>query len=94
MKAVVRDALVLHNVMNGTDISNQVESQLRTSASSTFTDIEHVKGVWKVIGANHCLTVCKVTAEPKIIEVCHTILTEKLQMKRVVAQFVPRLLAS
>jgi len=60
---------------------------------STSTNNDHVKRVRAVIRGNHRLTVQEVADELDIsIGSCHQILTEKLQMHRVSAKFMPCLL--
>ena len=65
----------------------------RPGRPSTSTDDDHVERVRAVIRGNRRLTVREVANEVGIsIGSCHQILTEKLQMRRVSAKFVPRLL--
>jgi len=54
---------------------------------------DHVEKVFAVIRQNRRLTVREVAEEVGTCKSsCHLILTDKLQMRRVAAQFVPRLL--
>jgi len=56
-------------------------------------DDDHVEEVLAAISQNRRLTVREVAEEVGICESsCHLILTDKLQMRRVAAEFVPRLL--
>jgi len=56
-------------------------------------DDDHVEKMLAVIRQNCCLTVCEVAEEVGICKSsCHLILTDKLQMRRVAAKFVLRLL--
>jgi hypothetical protein len=65
----------------------------RTGRPSTSTNDDHVERVRDVIRRNRHLTVREVADEVGIgIESCHKIITEKLQLRRVSAKFVPRLL--
>jgi len=60
---------------------------------STSTDDDNVERVRAVIRGNRRLTVREVDDEVGISTgSCHQILTEKLQMRRVSAKFLPRLL--
>ena len=60
---------------------------------SISTNDDHLDTVRAVIRGNHHLTVREVADEVSIsIGSCHQIFTEKLQMRRVSAKFVPRLL--
>ena len=64
----------------------------RPGRPSTPTNDDHVERVCAVIRGNRHLTV-QVADEVGIsIGSCHQIFTEKLQMHRVIAKFVPRLL--
>jgi transposase len=64
----------------------------RPGRPSTSTDDDHVDRVRAVIRGNR-LTVREVADKVGIsIVSCHQMLTEKLQMRRVSAKFVPRLL--
>ena len=70
-----------------------VSENPRPGRPSTSTNDDHVKRVRAVICGNRCLTVREVADEVGIsIGSCHQIFTEKLQMLRVSAKFVPRLL--
>jgi ribosomal protein S25 len=65
----------------------------RAGRLSTSTNDDHVERIRAVIRRNRLLTVRKVADEVGIsIGSCHQILTEKLQMRRVSAKFVARLL--
>jgi len=65
----------------------------RPGRSSTSRKDDHVDTVRAVIRGNHRLTVREVADEVGTsIGSCHPIFTEKLQMPRVSAKFVPRLL--
>jgi len=65
----------------------------RHGRTSTSTNDNHVERVRAVIRDNRRLTVREVADEVGIsIGSCHQIFTEKLQMRRVSAKFVPRLL--
>ena len=67
----------------------------RSGRLSTSTNDAHVERVCAVIRGNHRLTVREVADEGGIrIGSCHQIFTEKLQMRRVSAKFVPRLLTN
>jgi hypothetical protein len=56
-------------------------------------DDDHVEKVFAVIRQNHRLTIREVAEEVGIYKRSyHLILADKLQMRRVAAQFVPRLL--
>ena len=60
---------------------------------STSTNDDHVKRVRAVIHGNRCLTVREVAEEVGIsIGSCHQIFTEKFQMHRISAKFMPCLL--
>jgi len=60
---------------------------------STSTNDDHVESVRAVIRGNRHLTAREVVNEVGIsIGSCHQIFTEKFQMRRVSAKFVPRLL--
>jgi len=70
-----------------------VSEDLRPGRPSTSTDDDHVERVRAVIRGNHRLTIREVVDKVGIsIGSCHQILTEKLQMRRVSAKFMPRLL--
>ena len=70
-----------------------VGEDARPGRPSTSTSDDHVKRVRAVILGNHRLTVRKVADEVGIsIGSCHQMLTEKRQMRRVSAKFVPCLL--
>ena len=72
-----------------------VDEDPRPGRHSTSTDDGHVQMVRHVIRANRLLTVREVAEEVDIsVGSCHQILTEKLQMRRVSAKFVPRLLTN
>ena len=65
----------------------------RPGRSSTSTNNHHIERVRAVIRGNRRLTVREVADEVGIsIGSCHQIFTEKLQLRRVCAKFVPRLL--
>jgi transposase len=65
----------------------------RSGRPSTSTNDDHVERVRAVIRENRLLTVREVADEVGIsIGSCHQIFIEKLQMRRVSAKFVPRLL--
>jgi len=65
----------------------------RTGRPTTSIDDDHVERVHAVIRGDRRLTLREVADEVGIsIGSCHRILTEKLQMLRVSAKFVPRLL--
>jgi len=62
----------------------------RPGQPSTSTDDDHIKRVCAVIHRNRRLTVQEVTDEVGInIGSCLQIFTERLQMRRVSAKFVP-----
>jgi len=70
-----------------------IEDDPKSGRPSTSMDDDHVKKVLAVICQNHRPTVRKVAEEVGICKSsCNLILTEKLQMRRVAAIFVPRLL--
>ena len=70
-----------------------VGEDLRPGRHSTSTDNDHVERVRAVIHGNHRLTVREVADKVGIsIGSCHQILTAKLQLHRVHAKVVPRLL--
>ena len=65
----------------------------RPGRPSTATNDDHVERVRAVIRGSCRLTVREVADEVDMsIGSCHQIFTEKLQMHRVSAKFVPRLL--
>ena len=65
----------------------------RPGRPSSSTNDDHVQRVRAVVLGNHRLTVREVSDEVGIsIGFCHQIFTEKLQMRRVSAKFVPRFL--
>jgi len=65
----------------------------RPGRPSTSTNDDHIERVCAVIRGNCCLTVREVADEVGIsIGSCHPIFTEKLQMRRASAKFVPCLL--
>ena len=65
----------------------------RLERPSTSTNEDHVETVRAVTRRNRRLTVREVADEVGVsIGSCHQIFTEKLQMRRVIAKFVPRLL--
>jgi len=65
----------------------------RPGRPSTPTNDDHVETVRAVIRENHRLTVREVADVVGIsVGSCHQIFAEKLQMRRVSAKFVPRLL--
>ena len=66
----------------------------RTGRPSTLTNDDHVERVRAVIRGNRRLTVRDVADEVgNSIASCHQTFTEKLQMRRVSAKYVPRLLS-
>jgi len=68
---------------------------LMPGRSSTSPNDDHVDRVRAVIRGNRRLTVREVAGEAGIsIRSCHQIFTENLQMCRVSAKFVPRLLTT
>jgi len=70
-----------------------VSEDPRPGRPSTSTNDDHVKRVRAVIRGNRRLTVREVADEVGIgIASCHQIFTEKLQMRRVSAKFMPCLL--
>jgi len=70
-----------------------VGEDARTGRPSTSTNDDHVERVRAVIRGNRRLTVREVADEAGIsIGFCHQIFTEKFQMRRVSAKFMPRLL--
>jgi len=70
-----------------------VGEDLRPGRPSISTNDDHVDRVRAVFRGNRCLTVRDVADKVDIsIGSCHKIFTEKLQMRRVSAKFVPRLL--
>jgi len=65
----------------------------RPGRPSTSTNGDHVDRVRAVIRGNRRLTVREVADEVGIsIGSCHQVFTEKLQTRRVIAKFMPRLL--
>jgi hypothetical protein len=67
-----------------------VGEEPRPGRTSTSTNDDHVKTVHAVIGGNRRLTVRKVADKVGISTgSCHQIFTEKLQMRRISAKFVP-----
>ena len=65
----------------------------RTGRTSTLTNDDHVVRIRAVIHGNRRLTVREVADEAGIsIGSCHQIFTEKIQMGRVSAKFLTRLL--
>ena len=67
----------------------------RRGRPSTSTNDDHVERVGDVIRGNRRLTLREVADELGIsIGSCHQIFTEKLQMRRVSAKFVLRLLTN
>jgi len=70
-----------------------VSEDPRSGRPSTSTNDDHVERVHAVIHGNRRLTVREVADEVGIsIESCHKIFTEKPQMRRNSAKFIPRLL--
>lgn len=70
-----------------------IKDNEKSGRPSTSTDDDHVQKVHDVIRKNRRLTVREVSEEVGICKSsCHLILTEKLNMHRVAAKFVPRLL--
>jgi len=70
-----------------------VSEDPRPGPPSTSANDDHVETVRAVFRGNRCLTLQEVADEVGIsIGSCHQIFTEKLQMRRVSAKFVPRLL--
>jgi hypothetical protein len=68
------------------------EDDPKPGRTSTSTDDDHVEKVRAVIRENRRLTVREVSEEVGISKSsCHTILTEKLEMHHVAANFVPHL---
>lgn len=77
------------------DGRTSVTEDPRPGRPSTSTDDRHVERVREVIRGNRRLTVREVADEVCIsVGSCHAILTEKLEMRRVCAKFVPRLLTN
>ena len=71
-----------------------VEDDERSEHPSTSTDDPHIDEINTLVQANRCLTVRELAEECGIlVGSCH-ILTEELQMHRVAAKFVPRLMTS
>ena len=65
----------------------------KSGRTSTSMDDDHVEKVLAVIRQNRRLTVREVAEEVGICKSsCHLILTDKLQLHRVAAKLVPRLL--
>jgi hypothetical protein len=72
------------------DSRTSLEDDPRSGRPSTSTDEDPIRAV---IRSNRRLTVREVADECEIsVGSCHTMLTEKLNMHRVAAKFVPRLL--
>ena len=70
----------------------EVGEDPRTEQTSTSTKDNHVERVHAVIRGNHRLTVGEVADRVSIsMGSCHHILTEKLQVRRISAEFVPHL---
>ena len=70
-----------------------IEDDLKSGRPSTSMDDDHVEKVFSVICQNRRPTVREVIEEVGICKSsCHLILTEKQEMRRVAAKFVPRLL--
>ena len=70
-----------------------VDDDPRSGWPSTSKTDNNVAKVCEVIRSNHRLTVREVAEEVSISKtVCHEILTENLDMHRIAAKFVPRLL--
>ena len=70
-----------------------VGEEPRPGRTSTSTNDDHVERVRCVIRGKRRLTVREVADEVGIsIGTCHKVFTEKLQLRRVSAKFVPRLL--
>ena len=70
-----------------------VEDDPKSGLPSTSMDDDHVEKVLAVMRQNRRLTVREVAEEVGICKsTCHLILTDKLQMRRVAAKLVPRLL--
>ena len=70
-----------------------VSEDPRPGQPSTSTNDDHVERVRAVIHGNCCLTVWEVADKVGIsIGSCHQTFTEKIQMCRISAKFVPRLL--
>jgi hypothetical protein len=67
------------------------EDDPKTGRPSTSADDDHIEKVRAVICENRRLSV-KFLKKQASLKVYHTILTEKLEMHRVAAKFVPRLL--
>ena len=70
-----------------------VEDDPKSGRPSTSMDDDHIEKVLAVIRQNRRPTVREVAEEVGICKSsCHLILTDKLQVRRVAAKFVPRLL--
>ena len=70
-----------------------IEEDPKSGRPSTSMDDDHLEKVLAEFRQNRRLTFREVAEEVGICKSsCHTILTEKLKMCRVVAKFVPRLL--
>ena len=70
-----------------------IEDDPKSGRPSSSTGDDHIEKVRSVIREKRRLTVREVSEEVGICKSsCHTILTEKLNMYRVAAKFVPRLL--
>jgi len=70
-----------------------IEDDPKSGRTSTSMDEDHVEKVLAVICQNRRPTVREVAEEVGVCKrSCHLILTDKLQMCRVAAKFVPRLM--
>ena len=70
-----------------------IEDDPKSGRPSTSMDDDHDEKVLAVIRQNRHLTVREVAEEVGIRKnLCHLILTDKLKMRRVAEDFVPRLL--
>ena len=70
-----------------------IEGDPKSGRPSSSTGDDNIEKVRSVIRENRRLTVREVSEEVGVCKSsCHTILTEKLKIHRVVAKFVPRLL--
>lgn len=81
--------------MSDISVSYQAKHPLKTMLRrpSTLSDDVHVERVHAKMRENHRLIVREIAEEVRINKSsCHTILSEKLNMHRIAAKFVPRLL--
>jgi hypothetical protein len=75
------------------DDRQPTDNDPRPGRPSTSTDAVHIAQVRAVVRSNRRLTVREIAEECNIsVGSCHAILTEKLEMHRVAAKFVSRLL--